>query len=698
MAPSAHQDAATDAGEHVSSEYTISLRDEVTSAAARIRAELQGLRSEARAIPDMRVRAPGASSAASSMRVATSAARSFSGAARATATASAAASNGISGWVSRARHYISTTRQMAQAKRDFNRSQREAMRAPPAPGAISGGPAMGGVLAGVTGGLVTTGALMGVRMLNTALRTTVATITGITAGFAQATVSAFDFRTRATMAFQAMRGDGEKEFGRLTSLAVEMGTSLEGTFAGIRALSAAGFGASEAEQMFKRLQDMKGIGLEQGTLDRLVLAISQIKGAGQLQGDELRQIQETGISVGSIWDEIAKSMGVSVAEAKKLKEAGKVSADVAIPAIMAAMAKMAGGGEAGELGREMGRKTSEGFGNRASLIKQLFFDRIAKDSEGGISRVLETANEAADSILGWMESADARSFFAEIGSGITTVANDLRAAFQSDSARKYLSELRELFLGAWRVGEGLWSVAKAYIEGFSGREMDLSTTKDGLQSIAEALKSEEATRFFRSIGAAASAGAEMVLFFTTNIRALASGAQTAAGALGWLLDSVVALHDRMVTGGTNAAAALIQGFVGGLQGGIPSVIQSALSVGQSALSSLMGSLDAHSPSRAAFKIGGWTTEGLGGGMVANDNASRAAATVAGGVRAELATGLGVSAGSSSAVTNQIGGDVVSRSESSSRTVSVVINVTGGMDAAAQADLERQVKDLFARVA
>src|SRR5512143_2482729 len=97
---------------------------------------------------------------------------------------------------------------------------------------------------------------------------------GLAYEFGKATITAFDFRTRAVMAFTALRGRGEVEFGKMKALAIDMGTSLTGTFQGIRALSAAGFGAKEAEGMFKRLQDMKGIGLDQQTLDRLVLAMS----------------------------------------------------------------------------------------------------------------------------------------------------------------------------------------------------------------------------------------------------------------------------------------------------------------------------------------------------------------------------------------------------------------------------------------
>ncbi len=520
----------------------------------------------------------------------------------------------------------------------------------------------------------------------------------VTASFVQATVAAFDFRTRATMAFQALRGNGELEFEKLKTLASEMGASLEGTFSGIRALSAAGFGATEAEQMFKRLQDMKGIGLDQSTLDRLVLAMSQIKGAGVLQGDELRQIQETGINVGRIWESMAKSTGKTTAELKKMKEAGKLSADVAIAGIMDAMASMAGGREAGALGREMGRKTAEGFGQRVSLLKSLFFDRLAAESTGGISDLLGTLSTAADDAMSWLKSDDASAFFTEIGGGIKSMAADLGAAFKSDTAREYLVEVKELFLGAWRVGEGLWSVTKAFVEGFAGRRMDLEGTKGSLEEVARFLKSEAAGETMRRLGDATSFAAETVLFLATNFRAAAAGASGALEVTNRIVDTVGTLATSLYEGGAAAARSLISGFVGGIFGGQGQVLAAASSVGATALAAISGTLDAHSPSRKTFQLGGFATVGLAQGMVAaNDNARRAAATVAGDVRTEMASGLGVGAGVAASPTIVAG--ATTTTTASTRSIGPIhIHIHGNADRHTIDDLEARLVDLLERVA
>lgn len=674
-------------------EYTVSLRDLVSGAASRARHSIEQLRSAIRSVPEPRALAPSMASAARQASNAAAAQRQVASAARTGSNATIAAAQSAARLATSEHRVAAAARAAAAGERQLAGAAREAATAQ-----RSGSSAAEGLVAGLTGGLAY-GAFHAITGAAWSMARGVTGAVGhVTASFAQATVSAFDFRTRATMAFQALRGNGELEFEKLKTLASEMGTSLEGTFAGIRALSAAGFGATQAEQMFKRLQDMKGIGLDQSTLDRLVLAMSQIKGAGVLQGDELRQIQETGINVGRIWESMAKSTGKTTAELKKMKEAGQLSADVAIAGIMDAMKSMAGGREAGELGKEMGRKTAEGFGQRASLAKSLFFDRLAAESTGGISDLLGTLSTAADDAMSWMKSDDASAFFTEIGGGIKSMASDLGAAFKSDTARAYLVEVKELFLGAWRVGEGLWSVTKAFVQGWAGHKVDLDGTKNSLDSIAAFLKSDEASAGMRRLGEAASYVGEAVIFVATNFKAAADGARVVVGAFNGLVETVRTLAVSMYEGGASAARSLISGFVGGIFGGQGQVLAAASSVGTMALAALSGALDAHSPSRATEKLGGFTTIGLARGMIAaNDNSRRAAATVAGDVRTEMAAGLGVSAGVAASPTIVAG--ATTTTTASTRSIGpITINIHGNADQRTIDNLEARLVDLLERVA
>jgi tape measure domain-containing protein len=127
---------------------------------------------------------------------------------------------------------------------------------------------------------------------------------------------------------------GGAEFEQARAAALEYGLALQPTIDTYKRLRAVGFSADKALSLTRLTADLKaGLGMTDETVGRIQLALAQIKGAGVLQGDELRQLQETGISIDRVWESIAKQLGVSVKEARKLKEAGKVTADVAIRAV-----------------------------------------------------------------------------------------------------------------------------------------------------------------------------------------------------------------------------------------------------------------------------------------------------------------------------------------------------------------------------
>lgn len=578
--------------------------------------------------------------------------------------------------------------------------------------------AAGGVAVGVGGYVAVKSAIAGLSMVAPvagaalsalgSIISSVASVAGQLAwAFGQATIAAFDFRTRAVMAFQAMTGNGEREFGKLKTLAVEMGTSLEGTFDGIRALTAAGFKSDDATRWFKRLQDMKGLGLTQETLGRVTLAVSQIKGAGVLQGDELRQLQETGLNIDLVWQSIAKKMGVTVAEAKKAKEAGKVTAEVALAGIETAMAQMAGGGAAGTLGAQMGRKTVEGFAGRLGLLKGLLFEKLAGGSAGeGISGLLESLNTAADGLLTWFDSKDAGAMFDEIGLSLHGLGSDLAAFVGSDFAKSMAGDLKDLGMGLFRVYGAWWDLVKSFAEGFGGKGvMDLHGFKDTLAALNGYLRSDSAKKFFSDLGFAAR---EWVDFFSPNTLMEKEGGFSAAaeglgnsagrGLANGILSAMAAMPGMMFASGMTAAQSMISGLIGGIAAGIPMLSGYAATMGSTVKSAVMGSIDAHSSSRDFEQIAGYATQGMAREFVANDNAAvRAARGLGRNVLGAAQGGLGASAyggmGGGGAAPMLAGG-----STTKTITINAPITIQGNADSGGVEQLEAHLLSLFERVA
>jgi len=326
-------------------------------------------------------------------------------------------------------------------------------------------------------------------------------------------------RERAVAAFDALVGSGEASFKRIQQLSLEMGTSVQDSFEGMQSFLAAGFKMDEAENWFKRMQDLSLIGITEETRKRIVLAMSQIKGAGQLQGDELRQLQETGINVGVIWEEIAKQMGVTVKEAKKLKEQGKVGSDVALIGIERAIAKLTGG-DAGEARKKFLSSTIQGS-----------FERLKSVAAFGISDIADKASPAWDRLRG--------------------ILNEIADALGGEATQDYTKVLGEGFLAAGRAVDKAWQAIQKLATGFD----DVMRKEGGLDAINELMRSmfgdsdkaDLSAEAFYNIGRAAA-------YMTVAIVAVAAA-----------LERMIALLDQLST--YSADNPLMRALAGGTMGG-----------------------------------------------------------------------------------------------------------------------------------
>lgn len=79
-----------------------------------------------------------------------------------------------------------------------------------------------------------------------------------------------------------------------------------------------------------------GLSLGAEGIQRLILAIGQMKAKGKVQGDEMLQLTSAGVPA---WQMLADSMGKSTAEVQKMSEQGLIPADQAIKALIDGMNK-----------------------------------------------------------------------------------------------------------------------------------------------------------------------------------------------------------------------------------------------------------------------------------------------------------------------------------------------------------------------
>lgn len=110
-----------------------------------------------------------------------------------------------------------------------------------------------------------------------------------------------------------------------------------------RTAQAYGLTRQEAELLTPLLLDFAAAaGLNEDILERLALAVGQIRARGKLTGEEVRQLGNSGIPIRDI---LVKALGIANDEFDDLLESGALTSDVVIPAIIESLRDFEGAGE-----------------------------------------------------------------------------------------------------------------------------------------------------------------------------------------------------------------------------------------------------------------------------------------------------------------------------------------------------------------
>lgn len=368
---------------------------------------------------------------------------------------------------------------------------------------------------------------------------------------------------------------GTGEFEKVKKLAIEMRTELISTAEIMRDFAGAGFSIEMSESLFKTMKDLQGLGLmNEESMSRALLAIRQIQAAGRLQGDELNQLGEAGIEAFKVYEQLEQRLGKTRAEVLKLKEAGKISSDVAIDAIMGAMQKEAGGRAPGEVWKDFTKNTVSGAFETAKSLWGVFVDDVA---------------------------VKATPAFEQLG----VILNDVAGAMGSDTAIDYANSLGSGFNAAAAAIEAIWTNTKAMASGF-----DEIMKAGGLELINDSLErmgvgSESMTSWADGANALGKALAFVVI---GAVEAVSLTVRISA-AIGGIVGLVTGLPSRLYDGAFAAGAAITDGIANGISAGIGKVQGAISSVSSSAYDRLSSFWKFGSPSKLMVERGSQITEG-----------------------------------------------------------------------------------------
>jgi len=254
---------------------------------------------------------------------------------------------------------------------------------------------------------------------NIALGASVA-IVGVLAGIGAAALKVgFDFNSmqqQAMIGLETMLGGAENALGfmnELKAFAASTPFELPGLIKSSQKLLAFGFTAESIIPMLTSIGDaVSALGGGEAEINRVTMAMGQMKAKGKVQAEEMMQLAELGIPA---WDMLAKAIGVGVPEAMAMVSKGAVKADVAIAALTKGMDEKFGG---------MMSKQSRTMAGLMSTLR----DTISQTAGQLTAPIFEKASQVFATFMGVLSSPAAVAGLAAITLGIESLVGLLSEA------------------------------------------------------------------------------------------------------------------------------------------------------------------------------------------------------------------------------------------------------------------------------
>lgn len=141
---------------------------------------------------------------------------------------------------------------------------------------------------------------------------------------------------QAQIAFSSMTGSAgmaRNMLEQLKEFALRTPFEFKDAVTGAQRLLAMGFAAQEVIPMLTALGNTAAaLGMGNEVIQRLVLALGQMKTAGRVLGQELRQLYNANVNINEVFEVMAQQTGKTVEELQKMQREGMLSADLFIDA------------------------------------------------------------------------------------------------------------------------------------------------------------------------------------------------------------------------------------------------------------------------------------------------------------------------------------------------------------------------------
>lgn len=461
----------------------------------------------------------------------------------------------------------------------------------------------------------------------------VTALAGIATGFAGiglaaagAVVEVASFRESSLVALEAVLGSSQaagRQFRNAITVANQTPLDTQDVIQQTQSFAIAGFGEREIAPLIAASADL-GAAFGQRSSEGFALALSQIRAAGRLQGQELLQLSNANVSRSAVLDSIARQMNLGQGDvgrraAMTAISQRRVSSGVGEQAALDAVrGRLDQGGQLGSFARRQSETLTGALSNARNAVFNLLVGIDFANVPGlvafknvllQITGALQSGSPAAAALRqGVMGAANA------VGGLLARVVNPANIA-------SGMAALGRGFASVQRFAGIAWPIVRAFIQGVGPgfslmiaplRMLFASLTAGGGPSATTLTLLANAARGLGfAFGAVGGAIALLAAGLTGFFGLVSATITTGIGLVSNLAASMTIAFQSVGTG-------IIGGIIAGIRSAAGTLVSEVTGVGSLALNAARTALGIHSPSRVfADLVGAQIPAGIAMGVTAN---------------------------------------------------------------------------------
>lgn len=439
-----------------------------------------------------------------------------------------------------------------------------------------------------------------------------AALAGVVGSFAEVGVAAARsvveiaaFRESSLVALEAVLGSSEaagRQFRNAITIANQTPLDTQDIIQQTAGFAIAGFAEREIQPLVAASADL-GAAFGQRSQEGFAFALSQIRAAGQLQGQELLQLQNANVSREAVLASIARQLNLGTGEAgnraalQAIRQR-RVNSSVGIQAALdAVQTRLDRGRSLGSFARDQANTLTGALSNARNAI----FNLIVGMDLGNLPGI-RTFKDTLIAITGALgEGAPAATMLRGAVAGAANAVGGLFGRlFTVQNVTGAFGAVGRAVAAVGRFATAAWPVVRAFMSALGpGFMAGIAPLRSLFSSLLSGGPPSERTMMLitvaaRGIGNALGFAAGAIVTFTAGMGALAAGITAVQSTIGGLVAAGITSIRTMFSGiGTN----IVDGIIAGINGGAARLGDAVRGMGRNAVQSARQALGIASPSR-----------------------------------------------------------------------------------------------------